>query len=51
MYMMMTMEALVRQLDYIAHCERQCIRDDIVQMTANMSEIRTYNIGMREQAE
>jgi aromatic ring hydroxylase len=38
-------------LDYIDYCERHSIANEISDMTANMSEISAYNVGMRKQAE
>ena len=51
LYTVLLLNALGRYLQYIDNCERQCIRNDVAEMTANMSEIRAYNVCMRENPE
>ena len=47
-YLFLIMEAFRQHLYCIAHCERRSIRNDVANMTANMSDISAYNIRMRE---
>jgi hypothetical protein len=42
------MHTFRQHLNYITHCERRSICDDVADMTANMSDIAAYNIRMRE---
>lgn len=47
-YLFIVMHTFRHYLHYIAHCERRSIRDNVADMTANMSDISAYNIRMRE---